>query len=130
MSSAIANEIIRASEVSGIRLVPLSLVEEEKIWTSLKSKFNLNMDGQLWCQMEFSYNKLDPEGWRALPNFFSDWPNLMFCDPYKKVPIYQVSSPADLLKVLEESFHFVVYLSRPDLSKVAVFDDHQCLRVT
>jgi hypothetical protein len=130
MSTAVANEIVRAAEISGVELVPLSPVEEAKFWASLQSKFNLKMDGQLWCQMEFAYNKFDPEGWRALPTFFSDWPNLMFCDPYKKVPIYRFSSSEDLVKLLGESFHFVFYLSRPDLSKVAVFDDHECLRVT
>jgi hypothetical protein len=130
MSTAVANEIVRAAETAGVKIDPLSPVDAAKFWASLQSKFDLKMDGQLWCQMEFSYNKFDPEGWRVLPTFFSDWPNLMFCDPYKEVPIYRIASPEDLIELLGESFHFVFYLSRSDLSKIAVFDDHECLRVT
>jgi hypothetical protein len=125
----LVNEINRACKEKKITLEVLSHIEEEKIWGKLQQKFNLQMDGQLWCQIKFPHNSYDTEGWKRVPEVFEDWPVLMFFDPYKKAPIYKFSSKVDVVKLLEETFHFVFYLASLDLSKIAVYDDHECIRV-
>ena len=124
----LVNEIRRAAEAKNISLEPLSLTNTEIFWNALQKKYDLKMDGQLWCQINFSLNSFDPEGWRKAPDFIPDWPAVMFCDPYKNAPIYKFSNKDDVLALLEESFHFVFYLASFDLSKLVVFDDHECIR--
>jgi hypothetical protein len=126
----LVNEINRAAKKVGLQLAPLSSIRTTLFWKTLQEKYDLKMDGQLWCQMQFSYNRYDPEGWRIAPDLISDWPAIMFFDPYKDVPVLDFSSKEDVLLLLEESFHFVFYLATPDLSRIVVFDDHECLRAT
>jgi hypothetical protein len=126
--SAIDSEIKRAAKAVGVDLSTLSLQEESTFWNLMQSKFDIQMDEQLWGQISFKYNQPDPEGWRKLPDLFDSWPNLLFCDAYRNANVYKLSSKADLLAILGESFHFVFYLATPELSEIAVFDDHQCLR--
>jgi hypothetical protein len=123
-------ELLRAAKACDVNLKQLKPEEEVVFWKKLTSKFSLHLDGQIWCQINFSINKFDPEGWRNLADTFDDWPNYIFCDYYHSTTIFVVNSKPDLLKLLGESFHFVVYLATHDLTQLAVFDDHDCLRVT
>lgn len=124
----LVNEIRRAAAVKSISLKQLDLINTEVFWNVLQKKYNLKMDGQIWCQIDFTLNSYDPEGWRKAPNYIQDWPAVMFFDPYKNAPIYEFANKDDVLSLLEESFHFVFYLASFDLSKLVVFDDHECIR--
>jgi hypothetical protein len=121
-------EILRAYKETNVQLDQLEKDQQEKFWNFFKEKFKLSLDGQLWCQINFEYNKYDPDGWKSAGDFFEEWPVFFFCDAYLHTPIFRIHSKNDLNSILEESFHFVFYLANNDLSKLVVFDDHECLR--
>ncbi len=123
-----SNEILRAAKQAQIALIPLSNDQQTTFWTNFQSRFQLDLNSPLWNQINFSINEFDPNGWRRLPALFNSWPNLFFCDYYRGAPVYRFESQEALLSLLEESFHFVFYISSLDMKQIGVFDDHECLR--
>ena len=121
-------EILRAASAVNVEVDKLDETQERDFWDSIKRKFALKLDGQIWCQISFEHNKFDPQGWKLAGEFFSDWPVILFCDAYLNVPVFRFKSKKDLDSVLGESFHFVFYLASEDLSKLVSYDDHECLR--
>jgi hypothetical protein len=126
--SILAYEIERAIKEAKLSVETISDELQVDFWNRMAKKFDLNLSGQIWCQIDFKYNEKNPDGWKALPALFPDWPVYLFCDQYLNKKIYKIDTSTDCLKLLGECFSFVVYLATPSLSKVSVFDDHDCLR--
>jgi hypothetical protein len=126
----IEEEILRAAKVERVVLEPLSKAEEANFWAMLSKKTGASLDGPIWTQIEFSFNKNTSNGWRQVGDFFKTWPNLFFCDHYTGIPIFRIKSEDDCQRLLAESFSFVFYVAKEDLSWLFVYDDHECVRFT
>lgn len=125
----LTNEIVRAAKVSNIYLEQLSKSEKSIFWQKIKSTHKVCLDGQIWCQLNFSFNESNPEGWRRAGDYFDSWPVLLFCDHHLDTPVFKVQYKQNLVDLLGESFGFVFYLTDLDIKQLVVFDDHDCLRV-
>lgn len=123
------DEIYQVAKENNISIEQIEEKTSLRLFKEIVERFTTssNYSYPLWEKLTDKKSLYDPEGWKLLVNYRSDTKKLLFIELNDSCKIFMLNNSYDLVRLIENSFGFIFYVTGPGFDFLICFNDHDYL---